>query len=216
MRSLRESGRQAQTLTCNGGLNAPEVNGVAAFSDCSVNTAGTYSLTATDGVLPSTTSATFTVGTVGPPSQLVFTTEPGGAQDHALLSPQPVVTIEDASGNAIVGDFDHITLSITSNTGATGRCWAARTSNGLTVKAVDGVATFSNCSIDTQGTATRSPRPIPTTTRCQDVTSNSFNVEQASGTATQVAFTAEPGDGAPDALLNPQPVVAVEEPTATR
>ncbi len=196
-------------LTCNGGLNAAEVNGVAAFNGCSVDTAGTYTLTATDGTLPSTTSASFTVGTAGPAAQLVFTTQPGGAPNGTALSPQPVVTIEDASGNT-VSDPGPIVLSITPNSGTNGAALGCPDSNGLTVNPVNGVAAFSNCAIDTAGhgytlTASDSANSLP------DATSNPFNVAVASGPATQLAFTTEPGGAAPKAPLNPQPVVAVED-----
>ena len=56
--------------------SATNTAGVVSFSGCSINTAGTYTLRATDaGDGLSTTSSSFDVGT-GVPSQLVFTTEP--------------------------------------------------------------------------------------------------------------------------------------------
>jgi DNA-binding beta-propeller fold protein YncE len=204
------TGPSSAKLTCNGGLSAAEVGGVAAFGGCSVDTAGTYTLTATDGTLPATTSASFTVGTVGPASQLVFTTEPGGAPQGAPLNPQPVVTIEDASGNTIVGDSStSVTLSITPNSGPNGATLGCPDPNGLTVQAVNGVATFGGCSIDTPGhgytlTATDTADGLSTA-------SDSFNIAIATGPAIQVAFTTEPGGAAPGAALSPQPVVAVED-----
>ena len=83
------TGSPSATLTCTnpGDLTAPEVNGVATFSGCSVDTPGNYTLTASDGTLPWTTSAGFTVGSVGSPYQLAFTPSPGSAA--AELAAQP-------------------------------------------------------------------------------------------------------------------------------
>ncbi len=113
---------------------------------------------------------------VGTASQLVFTTSPGGAAPGAPLNPQPVVTVEDSGGNTVIGDSSNVTLSITSNTGnpsAVLQC--SGTGSGLTVGAVDGVATFSGCSISNAGsgytlTATDVDDALPM------ATSSSFNI----------------------------------------
>ena len=103
------TGPTSATLTCTSGLTVAEVNGVASFSGCSVDTAGPYTLTASDGSLPWSTSTSFTVGTVGPPAQLAFTPSPGNAAQNAPLSPQPVVSVEDGSGNVVGTDNSHVT-----------------------------------------------------------------------------------------------------------
>ncbi|HET6250870.1 MAG TPA: choice-of-anchor tandem repeat GloVer-containing protein [Tepidisphaeraceae bacterium] len=48
-------------------VTAPVVNGIATFSNLTINTGGTYSLTASDGGLPTTASASFTIAPDPPP-----------------------------------------------------------------------------------------------------------------------------------------------------
>ena len=135
-------------LTCSGGLTQVEVNGVASFSGCSVDTAGSYTLTASDGSLPWSASPSFTVGTIGGPAQLAFTTEPGGAAVGASLSPQPVVSVEDSGGTVVGTDSSNVTLSLNGSGNLT-----CTNPGDLTVQAVNGVATFSGCSVDAAGHA---------------------------------------------------------------
>ena len=170
-------------LTCTGGLTVAEVSGVASFSGCSVDMAGTYTLTASDGSLPWSASASFTVGTIGPPAQLAFTPSPGSAARNAQLSPQPVVSVEDSSGNVVGTDSSAVTISL--NGPGTLTCTGA---GHLTVNAVNGVATFSGCSVDTVAngdtlTASDAPDSIPS------VTSGSFNVTAPFSQAPYTAVT---------------------------
>ena len=69
------------------GCSATTVAGVAAFSGCKIDTAGTgYTLTATDATDSlSKTSSAFNV-TVGAAAQLVFTTQPGNGTGGSALS----------------------------------------------------------------------------------------------------------------------------------
>ena len=92
------------------GCSASTVAGVAAFSGCKIDKAGTgYTLTATDATDSlSKTSAAFDV-TVGPAAQLVFTTQPSAAHGGSAFGTQPTVTIEDAGGNTVSTDTNTIT-----------------------------------------------------------------------------------------------------------
>jgi sugar lactone lactonase YvrE len=67
------TGAAGAQLTCTSGLTVAEVNGVASFHGCSVDTSGTYTLTASDGSLPWSTSTSFTIGTSGPPARAPYT-----------------------------------------------------------------------------------------------------------------------------------------------
>src|SRR5207248_10121674 len=89
-------------------------------SGCKIDNAGAgYILTASDGTR-SVDSSSFAVS-VGPVSQLVFTTQPDGSPTVGVAFPQqPVVTAEDAGGNTVTGYSSNITLSITTNTGTAG------------------------------------------------------------------------------------------------
>jgi len=81
------------------------------------------------------------------PAQLTVT-EPGNATAGHPLSDQPVVTIEDASGNPVTSDNSPITLSTTAGTGTPG---AVLSCAANPVAAVGGVASFAGCSIDRPG-----------------------------------------------------------------
>jgi len=87
--------------------------------------------------------------TTGYATKLAFTTQPVGAKPGELLSTQPVVTVQDASGNPAATSYNgEVTVAIQSGTGATG----AVLGGTLTVTAVNGIATFSDLTIDLAGT----------------------------------------------------------------
>ena len=82
------------TLTANGGAGVitgcsqTETDGVVAFSGCSINTDGTYTITAADSTLTTASSGSIVVGT-GVPAQLVFTTEPAARRAGVPSPPNP-------------------------------------------------------------------------------------------------------------------------------
>jgi len=81
-------------------------------------------------------------------TQLVWGTQPGGGATGQNLSPQPTVKLEDAFGNVITtAGGDAVTVSLTTPGGAT-------LGGTRTVTLVNGVATFTNLSVDTAGTYT--------------------------------------------------------------
>ncbi len=87
----------------------------------------------------------------GAPAQLAFTTQPGGGQPGVVWGTQPVVTVQDAFGNTVTNSTASITLAITEGTPTSG---GPGTLGGTkTVAAENGVATFSDLSIDTAGAA---------------------------------------------------------------
>jgi predicted outer membrane repeat protein len=126
----------------SGSLTAQAINGVATFSGLSVNTVGTYSLTATDGALTADVSGTFVVDPITPAS-LVIARQP--ADTAAGLTIPIVVDIADQNGNVDASDESNVTVSI-----STGPSMSL--TGTATVAAVNGVATFSDLSLATAGT----------------------------------------------------------------
>ncbi len=118
-------------------------SGIASFAGVTVLKTNVQSIKASDGTF-SVCSGAITISP-GAASQLVFTTQPGGASAFSSLSPEPVVAIEDANGN-VVNSSSNVTISINSGTGAL--------SGTATVPASSGIATFTNLSIDTAGVKT--------------------------------------------------------------
>ena len=134
------------TLACTANpTNA--VAGVATFTGCRINKAGTYTLTATASGFTSASSTSVTI-TVGAASQLAFTTSPSGSTRGIAFATQPVVTVQDAGGNTVTTSVASVTLSLTTAAGATLTC----TPNPKNAAA--GVDTYAGCSINLANTYT--------------------------------------------------------------
>jgi type II secretory pathway pseudopilin PulG len=114
-----------------------ENQGTFSFGDCSVTKTGSYTLTATDGSL-STTSLAFTI-VPSLPTQLVYATPPP-ATTHTGTTFSVVVDEEDNYGNTVTTDSTS-TVSLAANNGGGGFSCTS-----TSVKVTQGVATFSNCS----------------------------------------------------------------------
>ena len=145
------TGGTGATLTCTGttsGVTSLRVtSGVASFTGCSIDKVGTYQLTATSS--PYDTPATSNAFTVvpGPPAKLTFTAQPTAGYAGQLFAIQPMVAITDAGGN--VATTSSATIALTLSGGTPGA--ALTCTGGLSEPTVSGVATFSGCSINSQG-----------------------------------------------------------------
>jgi hypothetical protein len=118
--------------------------GIGSFGALVLNRPGTYTLGATAGALTGTSSA-FTI-TSGPPARVVFSAQPSNATAGVAIAPPVQVELEDALGNLIPDSSTQVTLAI-------GVHAAAGSLSGTSTRAaVNGVATFSDLSINTAGT----------------------------------------------------------------
>ncbi len=185
------------TLTCSNNT-VTATGGVAGFGNCSINKTGSFTLKANGDSLPATTSSPAFTVSAGPPAQLAFTTEPGGATAGSAFSSQPVVTVEDAEGNPVPNS--PVALTINSGSG-TLTC-----SNNTVATSSSGVASFSNCSINKTGSFT-----LKATDGSATATSSpAFTV--SAGPPAQLAFTAEPsGSNTAGTAFSTQPAVTVED-----
>ena len=158
------------------------VAGVAAFTNVSIDIAGTgYTLSASATGPTGTTSAPFDV-IAGQASHLVFTVEPASTTAGATLAAVQV-TARDGSGNVVTGFTGNVTLTITAGTGTGG----ATLSGTTTAAAVLGVATFADLTIDRSGTGYALSSTGPGLTGS---TSTAFDI--GAGTLTKLAFTTQP------------------------
>ena len=133
------------TLACTANPKAA-VAGVATFAGCNISAAGTYVLTATDGVLTSAASASVEITTAA--AKVAFTTQPSAtATGGTNFAVQPVVTVQDATGHTIVANTSSVTLAITTPSGPL-------TCTANPKAAVAGVAMFAGCNINASGTYT--------------------------------------------------------------
>jgi hypothetical protein len=139
----------SSTLTCTSGNPVAAVGGVASFTGCEIAGpagGGDYTLTASDGSLTPAVSSTITLS-AGPASQLVFTVEPPATATTSTSFPISV-SVEDAYGNVVLTDTSTVTLSPNSDPtpGDTLTCSGTGT-NGDSLAAVNGVASYSGCYI---------------------------------------------------------------------
>src|SRR5204863_347993 len=133
-------GTNPSTGTLGGTHTHAAVDGVARFAKLSINKVGTgYTLTATGA--GSATSAAFNI-TAGTATQLTITTPPSAtAQSGVAFTPQPVLQLRDANGNAVSQAGTTVTAVIA--TGPTG----ATLTNAAATTTGSGAATFNGLAI---------------------------------------------------------------------
>ena len=169
--------------------------GVATFAGCSIDLAGTYTLTATDGSM-NQQSSSLTID-VGSAAQLAFTTQPSDSTGGVAFETQPVVTVQDAGGNTVTGDTSSVTLALTVPAGANLTC----TTNPNAADA--GVSTFAGCAVDQAGTYTLTASDDSLTT----AHSSSFAI--AVGQPVALVFERQPVGSLINTDFPTQPIVRV-------
>jgi hypothetical protein len=197
-------GTPGAVLACTGGNAKTAVSGVATFSGCKVDLAGTgYTITATASGLAGATSTSFGV-IVGPAAQLLFSVQPGGGSGGTVWAQQPSVAVLDAGGNPVTTSTLAVTLAITSGTGTTGAVLTC--TGGQISAAVAGVATFAGCKIDKSGA---NYTIKATGTGVTAGTSGSFSV--GVGIPAKLAFASTPTSITAGAPFGTQPSIAVQD-----
>src|SRR3989449_41493 len=132
------------TLSGTTAVNA--VNGVATFSDLSIQEARTeYTLTTSSGTLTGATSASFAIAPAAP-ARVAFTVQPNSTGVAQPITPAVQVAIQDAFANTVTNATNAVTLTLATNPGS------GTLAGTKTVNAVGGIATFSALSIDKAGT----------------------------------------------------------------
>jgi hypothetical protein len=192
--------------TLSGTTPVNAINGVATFSDLSINKTGTgYTLSATSTGLTTATSSNFNI-TPGPATKLAFTTQPGGTITGGTAFPtQPVVTVEDALGNTVTTSSLSITLTITAGTPTSGGP-GTLTCTTDPLNASSGVATFAGCRINTTGTGYQLHAAATGVTAAD---SSAFNVNL--GPATKLAFGTQPSNTVAGSQITPAVTVQVQD-----
>ncbi len=192
--------------TLSGTLSQPAVNGVATFNNLSIDAIGNgYTLQATSvPVLTPDTSDGFNITSI-PASELRFGVQPSNTQVGATISPPVTVRATDAAGTTDTGFSGTITVAIQNNPGG------GTLSGTLSQPAVNGVATFSNLSIDAVGNGyTLQATSVPALT---PDTSNGFNITAAP--ATELRFGVQPSDTQVRQTIAPPITVRATDSTGT-
>jgi hypothetical protein len=132
--------------TLRGTLIMTVSNGVATFSDLSIDKAGSgYTLVANSSGFTAGTSGNFAI-TPAAPDHLLFTQQPSDTIAGQAIGPVVTVTVVDQFNNVVTGDnTDAVTLAIGTNPGG------GTLRGTLTMTVSNGVATFSDLSIDKAG-----------------------------------------------------------------
>jgi hypothetical protein len=198
------TGTSGAALSCTSGTAVTAVNGFATFAGCQITKVGAnYTLKATSGTLTLATSGALTV-TPGAPAKLVFTTQPVGAAYSLPFATQPVVTIQDASGNTATQSVLNVTLAISPGTGAAG---AARScTGGTTIAAVAGIAAFTGCTIDMASTTYAL---VATAAGVTSAGSGTFTV--LPGAPDKLAISIQPAGASASVAFATQPVVIIQD-----
>jgi Bacterial Ig-like domain (group 3) len=121
---------------------------VATFDNLSLTTAGSYTLSASDGALASATSEKLTIIPDAGSSHLVSIEPPLSTLVGKPLTPALILKVEDQFGNVFTTDRSKVTLSVVSGPsgGAVG--------GTATVTVSKGIATFSKATLSTAGNYT--------------------------------------------------------------
>lgn len=185
--------------TLSGTLTVNAVNGVATFSDLSLDKAGTgYTLNATASGLSGATSNGFNI-TPGTATQLVFTQQPSSVVAGANIAPAVTVTAKDAQGNTVTSYSAAIGLTLGNNPGG------GTLTGGGAVTPVSGVATFAGLHIDKTG----NNYTLVASSGILNQISSGFNVTP--GAASQLVFTTQPSNTNAAASISPAVRVAVQD-----
>jgi hypothetical protein len=180
--------------TLSGTATVAAVNGVATFSGLSIDQVGSgYTLTATSSGLTGATSAAFNITAPPVPTAVGFAVQPSNTGVGSAISPAVTVEIRDQSGARIATATNNVTLAIGTNP-------AGGTLSGTTtVAAVNGVATFSDLSIDRAGTGYTL---AATSSGLSGATSSAFTIT-AAPIATALGFAVQPSHTVAGAAITP-------------
>ena len=195
-------GSNPSSGTLSGTTPVAAVAGVATFSNLSINNTGTgYTLTANATGLTGATSIAFNViVSIGPPAKLAFTVEPSNVVAGNSINPSVQVSVEDAAGNVVTTANNSVSMAIGINP-------LGGTLSGTTpVTAVNGVATFSNLSINV---AAAGYSLQASATGLTSASSTTFNV--TAGTANKLVFTQQPTTVVAGSSITPSVTVSIED-----
>ncbi len=131
----------------------------------------------------------------GPATNLVISTSPVGGAAGLPFTTQPVVEVLNAAGNPVTTDLSPVSFTVSGGSGVT--------VTGCDGNEVNGIVTFTGCTIATPGTYTLTAVDGALTS----APSASFTVTSA---AYHLAFTTQPVGAASGATLSTQPVVKIE------
>jgi len=136
----------------------------------------------------------------GVATQLAVTTQPGGAASATVLTPQPVVTVQDSAGNTVANSTVPVTVALPPGSNGT-------LGGTLTVNADAGIVNFSGVTL-----AGKVFTPYVLGFSSGSLTVASANaVTVTPGTPTQLAVMTQPVPGPSATVLVTSPVVHIQD-----
>jgi hypothetical protein len=179
-------GTNAGGGTLSGTLTQNAVAGLATFPGLSINKVGTgYTLAASSAGLTGATSTPFSI-TAGTIAGLAFTSQPSDGTAGVVLPGQPVVTVQDPSGNTVTsgqGNNASISLTIVSGSGSSGAVLTCTQNPRL---ASAGMASFAGCRINLVGSDYQLQASTTVAGTTYTATSDPFDVVSADAQAPTV------------------------------
>jgi trimeric autotransporter adhesin len=132
------------------------------------------------------------------PAKLVFITQPAGAPAGAQLASQPVVAVQDGSGNIVNGYRTVVSLTITGSTPETNSLYG-----GTIITSTSGVINFKELSVSKAGTYTLTA----TSSNLASAVSNSFVITPVEGA--KLVFSRNTIGASAGSALASQPAITV-------
>ncbi|KFE70236.1 S8 family serine peptidase [Hyalangium minutum] len=160
--------------------------------------AGAQTVTASDSADPSIQGRASTTVTAGAPASLIFSTQPSNSVAGSSIAPPVKVSMADQFGNAVTTGSTSVTVALGANPGG------STLSGTTTVNASNGVATFSNLSLQkvaTGYTLTASADGLTGTT------SNAFAITPAA--AAKMAILTQPSNTVAGTSITPAVEVTI-------
>lgn len=178
---------------------ATSSTGLATFSNLSINTTGAKVLAATSTGLTGATSSSFTIST-GAAARLRISTQPSAtATAGVVFSQQPVVRVEDASGNLITSDNSTVVTAA--------RLTGTGTLQGtVSVTVSGGVATFTNLAHNIANTISLRFTSVPVLSP-----DSSTNILVNAAPASKVVFVQQPTNAISNAIITPAVTVQLQD-----
>jgi hypothetical protein len=187
--------------TLSGVSSSTVVGGVARFSDVRLDKAGNdYTVVASRPGLPDAESAPFRVA-AGSPVALAYVVEPSTTVAGAPITPPVRVAVIDGFGNVVTNSSAAVDITVATNPGG------STLSGTMRVDAVHGVATFSDLSLNKTGSGYTLRA---SSSGMASSTSRAFTIMP--GQPIRLAFTVQPTDSDPLAIISPPVEVAVLDP----
>ena len=159
-----------------------------------------YNLIAVSAPLTAGTSANFSPSGPGPAAKLAFSVSPMAGASGSLFSIQPVVQVQDVSGNLV--STTNVTFTLTASGGTLTGC--------ANLTTVSGSASVTGCTFSGLVGTPYVLTATPTTGSLSAAGSASFT-PSGGGTPTQVLFTRSPTAGASGSVFTVQPILQLED-----